>query len=106
MQRRQERFRERFREIHGYDFGYKRFPEGPSLKKYHPIQIHKLLSQSAARALKQASKGCELCGWNEYPEALVIHHRDRNPRNNRLANLMVVCRNCHYLIHKRLKRDG
>jgi hypothetical protein len=33
----------------------------------------------------------------------VVHHRDRNPDNNRLVNLMVVTKYEHYLIHKKSK---
>ena len=30
---------------------------------------------------------------------LVVHHRDRNRRNNRLNNLQWLCMNCHTLEH-------
>lgn len=31
---------------------------------------------------------------------LVIHHIDRNHKHNELNNLMIVCKQCHYNIHK------
>jgi len=33
-----------------------------------------------------------------------IHHRDRNRENNRMDNLLVLCPNCHSLMHWNL--DG
>lgn len=30
---------------------------------------------------------------------LIVHHLDRNRRNNELSNLRWLCRNCHYLEH-------
>lgn len=50
------------------------------------------------------AKRCPICGWGEkYPEALIIHHKDRNRQNNDLSNLIVLCRNCHCLVHLGLK---
>lgn len=41
---------------------------------------------------------CEICGLQE-PEILVIHHKDRNRKNNRPENLQVLCPNCHWRVH-------
>jgi hypothetical protein len=35
---------------------------------------------------------CQVCGGRK---RLQIHHLDGNPRNQRLANLRVVCAECH-----------
>lgn len=42
---------------------------------------------------------CEKCGYNEVPNILGVHHIDKNRNNNSIENLMVVCPNCHSLIH-------
>jgi len=42
---------------------------------------------------------CERCGYDEYPEILGVHHKDRNRKNNDLSNLEVLCPNCHSLEH-------
>lgn len=42
---------------------------------------------------------CTRCGYNAHRKILVVHHRDRNPSNNVLANLEVLCPNCHALEH-------
>jgi len=41
-------------------------------------------------------RGCENCGIEK---PLVIHHKDRNIKNNRKENFMVLCRNCHWNVH-------
>jgi len=66
-------------------------------------QLSSYLTHERKDFLRNASKGCQICGWCEYPEALVIHHLDINRENNHYNNLMVLCRNCHYLVHKGLK---
>ena len=47
---------------------------------------------------------CERCGYREERQILVVHHRDRNRRNNALSNLEVLCPNCHALEHR--KKNG
>lgn len=55
------------------------------------------------RALKRANYQCEMCGEKK---DLHVHHIDGKSYyngipNNKLNNLMVVCRNCHYnKVHK------
>lgn len=44
-------------------------------------------------------KVCARCG-NEDKRVLVIHHRDKDRRNNTLDNLVLLCRNCHCLRHE------
>ncbi len=44
-------------------------------------------------------KVCNRCGWNEYPEVLIVHHKDRNRDNNTKENLEVLCGNCHETDH-------
>lgn len=42
---------------------------------------------------------CTRCGYAEHPEILGVHHKDRNRKNNALANLEVLCPNCHSIEH-------
>ncbi len=42
---------------------------------------------------------CSRCAYDERPEILVVHHGDRNRRNNNLDNLVVLCPNCHAIEH-------
>ncbi len=43
---------------------------------------------------------CNKCGTNDI-RVLLIHHIDRNRKNNKISNLKWLCRNCHYLVHDR-----
>jgi len=49
---------------------------------------------------------CEDCGYDEHPEILVVHHRDRDRTNNALFNLAVLCPNCHALEHYNENKEG
>lgn len=43
---------------------------------------------------------CEHCKKKEkLKPALLVHHIDQNPKNNRPENLMSLCRSCHDEIH-------
>lgn len=42
---------------------------------------------------------CTDCGIID-KRVLLIHHIDYNRKNNDISNLMWLCRNCHYIIHK------
>lgn len=44
---------------------------------------------------------CERCNYNEHKKILGIHHKDRNPKNNKRENLEVLCPNCHSLEHQK-----
>lgn len=42
---------------------------------------------------------CHVCGWNFIID---IHHRDKNPRNNDIDNLIPLCKNCHCTVHSKM----
>ncbi|MBI4238128.1 MAG: HNH endonuclease [Deltaproteobacteria bacterium] len=41
---------------------------------------------------------CNRCGLADV-RVLVVHHRDRNRKNNTIENLEWLCQNCHCLEH-------
>jgi hypothetical protein len=41
---------------------------------------------------------CKLCGIDDI-RILVVHHRDKNRKNQKLENLVWLCMNCHHLVH-------
>ena len=43
-------------------------------------------------------KKCKLCKTADI-RVLVVHHIDRNRRNNKVKNLVWLCHNCHFLVH-------
>ena len=38
---------------------------------------------------------CAVCGYNEEPKILQVHHKDSNRTNNTVENLCILCPNCH-----------
>lgn len=42
---------------------------------------------------------CVRCGYDN-PNAIVVHHKDRNRKNNDPKNLETLCANCHMIEHK------
>lgn len=42
---------------------------------------------------------CMKCGYDEHPEILEVHHKDRNRKNNDISNLELLCPNCHMWDH-------
>lgn len=49
---------------------------------------------------------CSVCGRNK---SIVVHHIDRNVKNNDISNLKVLCQSCHVNLHneiaKKTKKD-
>jgi len=50
--------------------------------------------------IMMANNRCDICGS---ADKLVVHHKDKNSRNNNRDNLMKICSNCHVEIHKNLR---
>lgn len=64
------------------------------------------LSEVRKKLLKEGYKKneCEICGlkeWGEFSIPLDVHHKDENHFNNSIDNLMLICPNCHAVIHRR-----
>ena len=53
------------------------------------------MKEKEYRQFLQIAK-CEVC---RIETPLVMHHKDRNRKNNKKENFMVLCRNCHWNIH-------
>lgn len=50
---------------------------------------------------------CERCGiteWQGYPVPLELHHINGNHYDNRFENLIILCSNCHALVHNYCQR--
>ena len=43
---------------------------------------------------------CTICGAKE---GLHIHHKDKNPSNNQISNLLVLCGVCHKKVHMKVR---
>ena len=42
---------------------------------------------------------CNRCNYDKNTAALIVHHIDRDRKNNDLSNLEVLCCNCHAIEH-------
>jgi len=63
-------------------------------KKKRPPVPKEVIEQVVARA-----KGrCERCGTALNNLRYRLHHKDMDPYNNELSNLLVLCPNCHSMI--------
>jgi len=101
-------------------------------KRYH--EKHKLQSNKKMREYHQEKenefisaykkgKCCSLCGYNEHYEILQFHHKDRKNKlfevtlskiskrspeeiKKELDKCILICPNCHFLIHSRGDKLG
>lgn len=55
--------------------------------------------------LKERGASCSICGYNAYEDALQIHHKDMDRTHNEASNLIVLCANCHAILHQRIKKS-
>jgi len=56
------------------------------------------ISYCRENIFKKKQKKCERCGIKEI-KVLLVHHKDRNRKNNKIENIEILCRNCHILEH-------
>ena len=50
-------------------------------------------------AFRSLDHKCEKCGYDEYPQILQVHHKDKNRENNLIENLQILCPTCHEVFH-------
>jgi predicted nucleic acid-binding Zn ribbon protein len=46
------------------------------------------------RLLEERGRKCERCSYSKH-QILEVHHKNRNREDNELANLLLICPNCH-----------
>lgn len=66
--------------------------------KVKTFQSHKLRKRLILEGWKDARcENCQLSSWQNHTIPLELHHKDGNRYNNTLANLALLCPNCHAL---------
>jgi hypothetical protein len=86
----------------GKTFGFS-YPTEEYLSNKRSINSNRLRLRLTKEGLKPDN--CEKCGlsdWLGVKLPLELHHIDCNHDDNRLENLLVVCPNCHAIIHKEI----
>jgi hypothetical protein len=73
--------------------GHEIWPDSQSTQEGYPAEFH----QKKAQVKKRDGYECRQCGLDEN---LDVHHRDMNPENNKLDNLVTLCRSCHFKVHQ------
>ena len=79
--------------------GFKPGRKNPNYGRFHPSFFTGRSGTWWKRFLLKELGKCERCNYNEELGILEIHHKDRNRRNNSRENLLLLCPNCHSLIH-------
>jgi len=74
---------------HRIGIKYKQNRPRDKVKSYQALKV---------RLLNSRGKTCERCSYSKF-EILQVHHKDRNHSNNDLANLELICPNCHFEEH-------
>ena len=80
---------------------YGKKPLETYLKENRPYSSSTLRKRLLEEGYKEHK--CEICGiktWNGMETPLELHHINENHYDNRLENLMLVCPNCHAVLHK------
>jgi len=68
-------------------------PRHPNWKNGENVAYRNILIDSKIKPI------CNICGIKD-KRILIAHHIDKNHRNNKVDNLVWLCLNCHYLVHK------
>ncbi len=85
-----------------FNLGRKFGPKKPIEDYFNGASISS--NELKKRLIKEKIKEekCECCNnthWLDIKIPLELHHKDANPKNNKLENLEIICANCHYYRH-------
>jgi 5-methylcytosine-specific restriction endonuclease McrA len=58
------------------------------------------------RAFEAYPHICAICGYDEIPEILRVHHIDCDRQNNDISNLQILCGRCHDLVHWQIRKSA
>lgn len=70
--------------------------------KYRRLRVGGTQTTARKLAFSMKPHECEICGYSEHAFCLDLHHKDKNPANNNINNLAILCCICHRKLHKNL----
>ena len=76
-------------------------------RAYYAANAEKMREAARSRYRAKVMTGhdvCEICGFADDQDALVVHHKDMDRTNNDISNLAIICANCHMVLHKMIKQ--
>jgi len=88
----------------GWNIG-KTFPPRRAIEEYLTANGPFIKSSELKRKIINLGlkpRHCEMCkhdSWNGKPIHVELHHVNKNPKDNRLENLQILCSNCHSFTH-------
>lgn len=65
----------------------------------HPNWVNGINSYRKLMQNHKISPVCRDCKLTD-KRVLIVHHIDHDRTNNKISNLVWLCRNCHYIIHE------
>jgi hypothetical protein len=77
----------------------KDFESGEIREIIDGINRKPISSETIRRLIKESDWRCCVCWDISKEEPVIVHHINRNPRDNRYENLVVLCLNHHALAH-------
>lgn len=69
------------------------------ITEIHPDHYNGGVSVYRDAAFREYEPECDKCGYGKYKSVMVVHHIDHDRDNNDVANLQILCRNCHMEHH-------
>ena len=75
-----------------------RLDSGEKFAKMRPEHYGQILSPNSnyrGYAIREYGAKCAVCGFDEDPSLLEVHHIDENRNNNNIENLIPLCPMCH-----------
>lgn len=74
---------------------------------FGPKQKRKNVGKTIRKVLLKYQDGkCWMCkkSFKDMKVRPVLHHKNLDPKDNRISNLVLICPNCHDKIHQKVKK--
>jgi 5-methylcytosine-specific restriction endonuclease McrA len=72
-----------------------------NIDKYKKVALkgshHRRFGGLREQVIERDNKSCQICG---YSSSIVVHHINENPKDNRIENLITICRICHTVVER------